>query len=163
MYFIRHKSDAAKLFQQSLADYRANSVPFTVVIVRSDRGDESRKGKFGGLCRSRGIKQKFKTADSPELNGVAEGALMLIETTARAGRISPKSFFPARNSRPLRRCGRNQRANRHMRCGIVAPPQDITTSLAPTRRGGERRHRRNHKSVLTLTLHPTTPETQYEY
>ena len=70
-----HKSDVAELFEQFLADTRADGAPSKVVIVRSDGGGEFRGGKFGGLCRSRGIKQEFTTADSPQLNGVGERAL----------------------------------------------------------------------------------------
>ena len=87
VYFMRHKSDAAEMFEQFLADTRTDGVPSKVVIVRSDGGGEFRGGKFGELRRSRGIKQEFTTADSPQFNGVAEPALGLIETAATAGRI----------------------------------------------------------------------------
>ena len=69
---MRHKSDAAKMFVQFLADARADGVPSTVVIVRSDGGGEFRSEKFVDLCRSRGINQEFTTSDSPQFNGVAE-------------------------------------------------------------------------------------------
>ena len=94
VYFIRHKSDAAETFEPFLAETRANGVPSKVVIVRSDGGGEFRGGKFGDLCRSRGIKQEFTTADSPQFNGVAERALGLIETAAMAGRIQARELFP---------------------------------------------------------------------
>ena len=42
VFFMRHKSDAAELFEQFLADSRADGVPSTVVIVRSDGGGEFR-------------------------------------------------------------------------------------------------------------------------
>ncbi|CAN0489046.1 unnamed protein product, partial [Laminaria digitata] len=73
VHLMRHNSDAAELFEQFLADVRADDgVPSKVVVVRSDDGGEFRGGKFGDLCRSRGIKQEFTTADSPQFNGVAE-------------------------------------------------------------------------------------------
>ena len=50
--------------------------------------------KFGDLCRSRGIKQEFTKADSPQFNRVAERALGLIETAAMAGRIQARELFP---------------------------------------------------------------------
>ena len=65
-YDMPHTSDAAKLFERFLADSRAIGVPSTVVVVRPDGGGESRGGKFGDLCRSRGIKQEFRTADSSD-------------------------------------------------------------------------------------------------
>ena len=91
---MRHKSDATELFEQFLVDTGADGVPSQVVIVRSDSGGEFRGGKLGDLCRSRGIKQEFTTADSPKFNGVAERGLGLIETAAIAGRIQALVFFP---------------------------------------------------------------------
>ena len=35
VYFVRHKSDAVELFEQFLADSRADGVPSTVAIARS--------------------------------------------------------------------------------------------------------------------------------
>ena len=90
---MRHKSDAAEMFEQFLADTRADGVPSKVVIVRSDGGGKFRGGKFGDLCRSRGTKQEFATADSPEFNGVAERALSWIETAAMEGRIHARELF----------------------------------------------------------------------
>ena len=63
-------------------------------MVRSDGGGEFRGGNFGDLCRSRSIKQGFTMADSPQLNGVAERALGLIETVAMVGRIQARELFP---------------------------------------------------------------------
>ena len=56
VYYMRHKSDAAEMFEQFLADARTDGVPAQVVIVQSDGGGGFRGGKFGGLCRSRCIK-----------------------------------------------------------------------------------------------------------
>ena len=42
VYYMRHKSDAAALFEQFLACSRAGGVTSTVVIVRSDGGGEIR-------------------------------------------------------------------------------------------------------------------------
>ena len=87
VYFMRHKLKAAEISDQFLADVRVDGVPSKVVIFRSDGGGEFRGGKFGDLCRSRGIKQEFTTADSVQLNGVAERAPGSIKTAATAGRI----------------------------------------------------------------------------
>ena len=108
VYVMSHKSDAALLFEQFLADSRADGVSSTVVLDRSDGGDEFRGGKFGDLCRSRGIKQELTKADSPQFNGEAKSALGWIDRPPWRAESRLKSFFPARNSRPLRRCGRNR-------------------------------------------------------
>ena len=60
-----HKSDAAEMFEQFLADARAGDVPSKVVVVNSDGGGEFCGGKVGDLCRSRGIKQEFTTTENP--------------------------------------------------------------------------------------------------
>ena len=49
---MSHKSDAAELFERVLADSRADGVPSTVVIARTDWGCEFRGDKIGDLCRS---------------------------------------------------------------------------------------------------------------
>ena len=85
VHFMRHKSDAAETFEQFLADTRADGVLSKVVIVPSNGSGELRGGKLRDLCGSRGIKQEFTTADSPQFNGVPERALGLIETAAMAG------------------------------------------------------------------------------
>ena len=72
---MRHKSDAAELFEQFLADSRAVGAPSIVVIVRSHGVGEFRGSKFGDLCRSRGIKQEFTKANSLQFNDVAKREL----------------------------------------------------------------------------------------
>ena len=94
VYFTRRKSDAAEILKQFLSGTHADGVPSQVMSVRSDGDGEFCAGKFGGLCRSRCIKQDFTTAGSPEFNGVAERALGLIETAAMAGRIQARELFP---------------------------------------------------------------------
>ena len=86
------------------------------------------------------MKQEFATADSHQFNGVAERVLGLIDTAAMAGRIQAQERFPARNSLPLYRCGRerspgrvtpqtaqerqlSQRESRRIACGTVASPR----------------------------------------
>ena len=75
------------MFERFLADTPADGVPSTVVIVRTDRGGEFRGGEVVDLCRSRGIKEEFSTADSPKSNGLAERRLGLNDTAATEGRI----------------------------------------------------------------------------
>ena len=94
VYFMRHKSDAAEMFEQLLADTHADGGHLRVVIVRSDGSGEFRGGTFGDLCRTRCLTQAFTTVNSSQFNGVAERALGLIETAAIAGRIQAREPFP---------------------------------------------------------------------
>ena len=94
VYFLRHKSDAARAFESFLAEVRADGIPSTVMAVRSDNGREFFGGAFGELCRKRCIKQEFTPADSPKYNGVAERALGLINDAAAAARIQATELYP---------------------------------------------------------------------
>ena len=140
VYLMRYKSDDAENFGNVLACTRADGVPQQVVIVRFDGGGEFRWGNFGDLCRSRGFKQEFTTAVCPDLNGVAERALGLIETAVMAGGVHARELVPRRNClqwshcRPKRRTRHamlrtaqqrppTQPTRRRARCGMVAPPR----------------------------------------
>ena len=57
---------------------RADDVPSKVAIVRSDGSSDFRGGRFGDVCRSRGIKQDFKTADGSQYNRIVERAIGLV-------------------------------------------------------------------------------------
>ena len=53
---MRHKPDAAEMFEQFLADTRADGIPSKVVIVRSDGG-----GEFHGGNVNREVSRKNST------------------------------------------------------------------------------------------------------
>ena len=57
-------------------------------------------GDFGKLCRKRGIKQEFTSADSTELNGVAKRELPLINDPAFATRIQAPVLYPGAPAYP---------------------------------------------------------------
>ena len=100
VYILAKKSDAASAFESFLAEVRADGTPSAVMCVRSDNGGEFSGGKFGTVCRKRGIKQEFTSADSPKYNGVAERALALISDTALAARIPAQVLYPDAPSYP---------------------------------------------------------------
>ncbi|CAN0397182.1 unnamed protein product, partial [Hapterophycus canaliculatus] len=100
VFFLRHKSDAASAFESFLADVRADGTPSEVLIVRSDNGGEFFEGDFGKLCRSRGVKQEFTPAYSPQYNGVAERALGIIRKAALAARLQAPLMYPGAPSDP---------------------------------------------------------------
>ena len=94
VYFLKQKSDTADAFKKFLVDVRADGVPSEVIIVRSDDGGEWYGGDFGSVCRHYCIKQEFTSAKCPELNGVAERALGIIQNAALAARIQAPILFP---------------------------------------------------------------------
>ena len=92
--FLERKSDAADAFRKFLADVRGDGVPSELERVRSDNGGEFFGGEFGDVCRQYCIKQEHTNAKSPELNGVAERALGIIQNAALAARIQAPILFP---------------------------------------------------------------------
>ena len=72
VYFMRSKNGVSRYFRQYLADYRSTGVTCPVETVRTDDAAEFKGGTFADLCRERGIRQESTTADSLQLNGVAE-------------------------------------------------------------------------------------------
>ena len=93
MYFMRSKSEVSKYFKQYLADHRFSGTPSPVETVRTDDAAEFKSGYFADLCRERGIRQEFTTANSPQFNGVAERGIAMIESTGKAASIQAKCMF----------------------------------------------------------------------
>ena len=92
-YFIRSKSEVSKYFKQYLADHRFSGAPSPVETVRTDDAAEFKSRYFADLCRERGIRQDFTTANSPQFNGVAERGIAMIESTGKAALIQAKCMF----------------------------------------------------------------------
>ena len=87
VYFLRSKGEVFRYFRQYLADYRFTGVPCAVETARTDDAAEVKGGAFANLCRERGIRQEFTTADSPQFNGVAERGIATIESAGKAAII----------------------------------------------------------------------------
>ena len=94
IYFLERKSDAADAFRKFLTDVRGDGVPSEVERVRSDNGGEFFGGEFGDVCRQYCVKQEFINAKSPELNGVAERALGILQNATLAAQIQAPILFP---------------------------------------------------------------------
>ncbi|CAN0503690.1 unnamed protein product, partial [Discosporangium mesarthrocarpum] len=60
---------------------------------RSDDGGEFLGGSFGALCRDFRVHQEHTCADTPQLNGVAERGLGLIDSAQLAGRLQASELF----------------------------------------------------------------------
>ena len=94
VYFLERKSDAADAFRKFLADVRGDALSSEIERARSDNEGEFFGGEFGDVCRQYCVKQEFTNAKSPELNGVAERALGIIQNAALAARIQAPILFP---------------------------------------------------------------------
>ncbi|CAN0364711.1 unnamed protein product, partial [Scytosiphon promiscuus] len=100
VFFLRKMSGAATAFERYLAEVRADGTPSEVLAVRSDNGGQFFEGDFGSLCHSRGIKQEFTPAYSPQFNGVVERALGIIKNAALAARLQAPLMYPGAPSDP---------------------------------------------------------------
>ena len=87
VYFMRSKSEVSKYFKQYLADHRFSGTPSPVETVPTDDAAEFKSGYFADLCRERGIRQEFTTANSPQFNGLTERGIAMIESTGKAALI----------------------------------------------------------------------------
>ena len=87
VYFMRSKDEVSRYFKQYLAGYHSTGVRCPVETVRTDDAAEFKVGAFADLCRKRGIRQEFTTADSPQFNGVAERGIPKIESVGKAAII----------------------------------------------------------------------------
>ncbi|CAM9359721.1 unnamed protein product, partial [Ascophyllum nodosum] len=76
IYFMRKKSESPDALDQFLADTREYGPP---KIIRTDDAPQLKAGKFEEICRKLHIKREFTPANTPQLNGVAERGLTLIE------------------------------------------------------------------------------------
>ena len=103
VYFMRSKDDISRYFRQYLEEYRFTGVPCPVETVRTDGAAEFKGGASADLCRERGIRQEFTTADSPQFNGVAERGIAMMDSAGKAAIIQAGLYFrgmgiPSRNS-----------------------------------------------------------------
>ena len=93
-YFTKQKSNAGATFKRFLNDIRDSTKPSVVECVRSDGGGEFDVGAFRELCEERGIQREFTTPDTPQLNGVVERGLAIVEKAAQAACLEAPGLSP---------------------------------------------------------------------
>lgn len=79
-----HKSDGATAFKKLFDDTRTDGLP---KIVRSDNGGDGGKcvgGEQGLVFWNLRVEKGLTAANSPQVNGVAEGGLRIITSEARS-------------------------------------------------------------------------------
>ena len=81
MYHVKDKSEAPDTLERYIQDTNEMGPPR---IIRSDDAPELQYGKFAEICRKHGIKREFTSAGTPQLNGVAERGLTLVQKLAKA-------------------------------------------------------------------------------
>lgn len=81
---MEQKSDAGATLRRFLNGIHDSTKPSAVDCVRSDDGGEFSDRAFRELSDDRDIRQEFTTPDSPQLNGVAERGLTIVQEVAQA-------------------------------------------------------------------------------
>ena len=71
---------------------RADVMPSSVEIVRTDNGSEFTSGEFARVCNKLMIKREF-TPPYTQYNGVAERVSGVIEMTGTAGRVEAGQMY----------------------------------------------------------------------
>ena len=75
-------------------DIRDSTKPTVVECVRPDGEGEFSGGEFRGLREDRGIRQEFTTPDTPQLDGVVERGLAIVQEAAQAACLEAPCLFP---------------------------------------------------------------------
>ena len=89
-YFLRSKDEPPDMLEQWLTGIRLHGIP---EIIRSHDASELNGGKFNEICRKQRIKQEFTLADKPQLNGVADRGLTLIDKLTKACAFQARVSF----------------------------------------------------------------------
>ena len=87
IYCMRKKPESPDALDQFLADTREYGPP---KIIRTDDAPQLKAGQCDEICRKLHIKRSFSSANTPQLNGVAERGLTLIEKVAKTSAYQAK-------------------------------------------------------------------------
>ena len=110
---MRKKSESPDALDQFLADIREYGPP---KIIRTDDAPQLKAGKFDEICRKLHIKREFTSANTPQLNGVAERGLTLIEKVAKVSAYQAKVSFVGMDLPPMDRLWTD---NHHNACDVL--------------------------------------------
>ena len=100
IYFMRKKSESPDALDQFLADTREYGPPKS---IRTDDAPQLKAGKFDEICRKLHIKREFFSANTPQLNGIEERGLTLIEKVTKASAYQAKVSFVGMDLPPMDR------------------------------------------------------------
>ena len=113
---MRKKSEPPDALDQFLADTKEYGPP---KIIRTDDAPQLKEGKFDEICRKLHIKREFTSANTPQLNGVAERGLTLIEKVAKASAYQAKVSFVDMDLPPMDRLWTDKH---HNACDVLNRP-----------------------------------------
>ena len=125
IYFMKKKSESPDALDQFLADTREYGPP---KITRTDNAPQLKAGKFDEICRKLHIKREFTSANMPQLTGVAERGLTLIEKVAKASAYQVKVSFVGMDLPPMDCLWTN---NHHNACDVLNRSATISNKGNP--------------------------------
>ena len=111
--FMRKKSESPDALDQFLDDTRKYGPP---KIIRTDDAPQLKAGKFDEICRKLHIKREITSANTPQLSGVAERGLTLIEKVAKASAYQARVSFVGMDLPPMDRLWTD---NHHNACDVL--------------------------------------------
>ena len=113
MCFMRKKYESPDALDQFLANTREYGPP---KIIRTDDAPQLKAGKFDKICRKLHIKREITSANTPQLSGVAERGLTLIEKVAKASAYQARVSFVGMDLPPMDRLWTD---NHHNACDVL--------------------------------------------
>ena len=113
IYLMRKKSESLDALDQFLADSREYGPP---KIIRTDDAPQLKAGKFDEICRKLNIQRESTSANTRQLNGVAERGLTRIEKVPKASAYQAKVSFVGMDLPPMDRLWTD---NRHNVCDVL--------------------------------------------
>ena len=113
IYFLSKKSESPDALDQFFADTREYGPP---KIIRTDDAPQLKAGKFDEIRRKLHIKREFTSANTPQLNRVAERGLTLTEKVAEASAYQAKVSFVGMDLPPMDRLWTD---NHHNACDVL--------------------------------------------
>ena len=114
IYCMRNKSESPDALDQFLADTREYGPP---KIIRTHDAPQLKADTFDEICRKLHIKREFTSANTPQLKGVAERGLTLIEKVAKASAYQAKVSFVGMDLSPMDRLWTD---NHHNACDVLS-------------------------------------------
>ena len=110
---MRNKSESPDALDRFLADTKEYEAP---KIICTDDALELKAGKFDEILRKLHIKRYFTSTITPQLNGVAECGLTLIDKVAKASAYLAKVSFVGMDLPPMDRLWTD---NHHNACDVL--------------------------------------------
>lgn len=94
VYFMPSKSDMPATFKRFFADLRAEGAPSDIECLRTDNGTGFISREFVALLDHYGIRRDLTPVNTPNMNGIVERRLGLVQEATMAACLEVERRFP---------------------------------------------------------------------